>query len=147
MNPKFWRSSPWHIAHNALSAAAVIGHASFSGTSIRGAGRLAIAHSVSVTPMKESNATGHWGLGFSTRVKGLSSGRLQSVHAGSKDARKKGPMHKCVGRHSMKSPKTVKRRLPKRPSNYYLPYSDEELVVILSDAPTQANAIKHALRF
>jgi hypothetical protein len=48
---------------------------------------------------------------------------------------------------TMKSPKTVKRRLPKRPPNYHMPYSDEELVVILSDASTQANAIKHALRF
>jgi hypothetical protein len=47
----------------------------------------------------------------------------------------------------MKSPKTVKRRLPKRSSDYHLPYSDEELLIILSDAPTQANAIKHALRF
>jgi hypothetical protein len=27
------------------------------------------------------------------------------------------------------------------------PYSDEDLIAILSDAPTRANAIKHAARF
>ena len=47
----------------------------------------------------------------------------------------------------MKTKKIVKPRRFRKPTNDHLPYSDEELVIILSDAPTQANAMKHALRF
>ena len=35
----------------------------------------------------------------------------------------------------------------KRPEKFHKPYSDEDLITILSDAPTRANAIKHAARF
>ncbi|HLK87314.1 MAG TPA: hypothetical protein VKT27_12485 [Candidatus Binataceae bacterium] len=35
----------------------------------------------------------------------------------------------------------------KRPEKYHKPYTDEELIIILSDAPTRANALKHAFRF
>jgi len=35
----------------------------------------------------------------------------------------------------------------KRPAKFHQPYSDDDLVAILSDAPTRANAIKHAARF
>jgi hypothetical protein len=35
----------------------------------------------------------------------------------------------------------------KRPARFHEPYTDDDLITILSDAPTHANAIKHALRF
>jgi hypothetical protein len=35
----------------------------------------------------------------------------------------------------------------KRPLKFHQPYSDDDLVTILSDAPTRANSIKHAARF
>lgn len=34
----------------------------------------------------------------------------------------------------------------KRPAKFGETYTDEELIAILSDAPTQSNVIKHALR-
>ena len=37
--------------------------------------------------------------------------------------------------------------MAKRPEKYREHYSDDDLIVILSDAPTRANAIKHAARF
>lgn len=37
--------------------------------------------------------------------------------------------------------------MPKRPEKYHQPYSDEDLITILSDAPTHANAVKYAARF
>jgi hypothetical protein len=37
--------------------------------------------------------------------------------------------------------------MPKHPEKFRQPYSDEDLITILSDAPTRANAVKHAARF
>jgi hypothetical protein len=46
--------------------------------------------------------------------------------------------------NNRRSGKVIKK---KRPPNFHQPYSDDDLVMILSDAPTRANAIKHAARF
>jgi len=37
--------------------------------------------------------------------------------------------------------------MKRKPSKFHQPYSDDDLITILSDAPTRANAMKHALRF
>ena len=37
--------------------------------------------------------------------------------------------------------------MAKRPEKFRQPYTHDELITILSDAPTRANAIKHAARF
>jgi hypothetical protein len=37
--------------------------------------------------------------------------------------------------------------MSRRPAKFHQPYSDDDLIIILSDAPTKANAIKHAARF
>lgn len=37
--------------------------------------------------------------------------------------------------------------MPGKAERYRKPYHDDELIVILSDAPTKANTVKHAARF